>query len=163
MSGITPGQLLAFCHSIYEVKRGLGWEVLDAAPPAESGVPEDSTQRWALISACNPLSALLHADVNRARHDRLHTVISAAGATCFPGRGRAPDSSWSEDSWLVHAPLPLVDAWATAFDQHAVYLPPQQGQAAGLRIYSPPADGQRPPFMGNLRLEWVGCDPPFAT
>ncbi len=109
------------------------------------------------------MSVPLEENENHARHAALRCAIDACGAFCCAGRGRAADFSWVEDCWLVRAPLAQVDAWARAFEQHAVYLPEQHGHPAGLRIYSAPEDGERPPSMGNLRLEWVGCDPPFAT
>lgn len=163
MTGVTPAQLIAFCESIYEIEMGATWTNLEQASVTNAEDAAETGQRWALVSAANPLAQKLGDAENRARHAALQTAIDAAGCRCWPGRGRAADFSWVEDCWLVLAPMTQVDAWARAFEQHAVYLPPQLGQAAGLRIYSPPTDANRPPFMGNLRLEWVGCDPPFAT
>jgi hypothetical protein len=163
MPGITPTQLIAFCGSVYEAELDGTWTSLEAFAPGNAQAGRKTAQLWALISACNPHAMPLSEAENQARHAALRRAIDAAGAPCHPGRGRAADFSWVEDSWLVHASPAQVDSWACACGQHAVYLPAQDGKAAGLRIYSQPVDGERPPSMGNLRLEWVGCDPPYAT
>lgn len=150
---IDSALLRAYAAAVYESLVDGDWRAIDSVDGDD----------WAVLSACNPWSQVLPDAENARLHAQLAELALAAGCAPIPARGRAADWSWVESSWLLRAPLAQVDAWARSFRQHAVYLPAQHGKPAGLRIYSPPVDGNRPPSVGNLRLEWVGCDPPSAT
>jgi hypothetical protein len=150
---IDTGLLRAYAAAVYESLVDGDWRAIDSVDGGD----------WAVLSACNPWSQVLTDAENARLHAELAALARAAGYAAIPARGRAADSSWVEPSWLLRAPLAQLDAWARRFRQHAAFRPPHHGAPAGLRVYSPPADGNRPPAMGNLRLEWVGCDPPSAT
>lgn len=158
MTVLRKAQLEAYVSAVYEVEVDGRW--IDALALA---IP-DSELPAALISASNPYSQLLPDSENSERHQHLRSRIAAFGCACHAARGRDADSSWIEDSWLVWAPLNLVDQWARAYQQHAVYLlPAQPGDRASLRIYSEPADGLRIAHLGEFELDWSGCDLPSGN
>lgn len=150
---IDTALLRAYAAAVYESLLDGDWRAIDSVDGDD----------WAVLSACNPWSQVLPDAENARLHAELAELALAAGCAPIPARGRAADSSWVESSWLLRAPLAQLDAWARRFRQHAAFRPPQRDCPARLRIYSPPTDGNHPPSVGNLRLEWVGCDPPSAT
>jgi Protein of unknown function (DUF3293) len=56
---------------------------------------------WFLLSAWNPASQRLPLAVNHARDAVLAAEIAARGLSAQRCRGRSPDSSWSEDAWMI--------------------------------------------------------------
>lgn len=56
----------------------------------------------ACITACNPFSAVLSDEENRARMESFRQVLEAAGRVCFAGEGRHPSNNWpGEPSLLI--------------------------------------------------------------
>jgi hypothetical protein len=76
-----------------------------------------------------------------------------------PARGRAADFSWLEPGFLVEAELHLVDTWARAFEQHAIWLPATATSPAIMRIYAADPGAALSLHLPHVRLEWVGFGP----
>lgn len=156
MIALTSEQLVAYADAVYEVLIDGRWvaaETLCASAPAACR---------ALISACNPYSQPLADDENAIRHHRLQAEIEEDGWRWWPARGRSSDHSWVEPGFLVQAPIAVVDRWAQAYGQHAIWYLHSRQSTATLRIYSRFQGDQAPLRLANLRLEWVGCDPPAS-
>ncbi len=155
MAVLREDQLAAYVSAIYEVEVDGRWIAASTLTSASQATPA------ALISASNPYSQVLPDSENCERHAHFRSRIAAAGCECRPARGRAADFSWTEDGWLVWAPSDLVDQWARAYQQHAVFLQPARpNDRATLRLYSEPAAGLRIPRLGEFELDWSGCDLP---
>ena len=151
---LSEEQLDAYVGAIYEVAIGDRW--IDA----QTFDVDSDDLAATLISACNPWSQPL-ADVdNRRRHAELQRQIEVDGCRWWPARGRSADGSWIETGFLVLAPAATVDAWARQWQQHAVWIVSQLSRTPILRLYSPFAGANPPQQLANMRLEWVGCDPP---
>lgn len=151
---LSEEQLDAYVGAIYEVAVGDRW--IDA----QTFDVDSDDFAATLISACNPWSQPL-ADVdNRRRHAELQRQIEVDGCRWWPARGRSADGSWIETGFLVLAPAATVDAWARQWQQHAVWIVSQLSRTLILRLYSPFAGANPPQQLANMRLEWVGCDPP---
>ncbi|MCC6594511.1 MAG: DUF3293 domain-containing protein [Xanthomonadales bacterium] len=142
--------LHAYANAHYEFCRDGRWIDCRLAQASSTAVVP------ALLSACNPASRELDARANRIRHQALCAELRAAHIAHWPARGRAPDASWIEASVLLHARLAIVDALARRYRQNAVWLP---GPPPVLRLYVDPASAL-PAVVANVRLQWVGCDPP---
>jgi hypothetical protein len=96
-------------------------------------------EAWAFISACNPGSVLLEAEVNRRRHAALLAEVRQRGLTVHPGLGSGDAGDWPpEESLLV---LGLDEAAAVAlghrFGQRAIVVG-TRGTAARLVWIDPP-------------------------
>jgi hypothetical protein len=156
MVPLTAAQIADYANAIYEVERDDGW--VDAS---SFGCHRDELAAT-LISACNPWSQPLSDTENARRHQGLRRQIESSRCHWLAARGRSPDSSWVEPGFLVQAPMDLVDAWARAWQQHAVLVLGGPGQAPTLRLYSPFAGARPPQQLANMHLEWVGCAPPAS-
>ncbi len=154
MIALTTKQLTTYASAIYEIKGDNGWVDASALGCYRDDLPAT------LISACNPWSRPLSESENARRHLGLRRQIESSQCDWLAARGRSPDSSWIEPSFLVRAPMGLVDVWARAWQQHAVLVLRGPGQAPTLRLYSPFAGAKLPQQIANMRLEWVGCGPP---
>jgi len=74
------------------------------------------------VTAHNPRSALLSADENRARHQRLQIDVSARGYAAFPGEGIGDDRTWPPETSLLVLGMSRSEAVAlgAAHGQRAV-------------------------------------------
>jgi hypothetical protein len=148
---ITPATLDAFASALYEVRIEGRWiDALDEQAPQPDLLP------LAILTAANPGARLLDEAENRLRNQSLQRRVDAAGWRQWPARGRAPDTSWVEDSLLVEAPVAAIDELARAFGQLAVWLRRPAAARPSLRLYTlAPADfdvRSIPRFL----CEWVG-------
>ncbi|HWS26724.1 MAG TPA: DUF3293 domain-containing protein [Xanthomonadales bacterium] len=149
MTNLSQDQLAEYARAVYEVEVDGRWIEASTLPLI------DASGTCALISACNPYSQLLPEFENSQRHQRLRDEIAASGYRCWPARGRSADSAWVEPGFLVLAPLAQIDAWARAFEQHAVWLASGSGHSPSLRVYSR-FDGEHPPAQsGGMGITWV--------
>jgi hypothetical protein len=128
---------------------------LAALPSGESrievGQPAPDVSAWLtalgkhsalFITAWNPMSKPLSADLNALRHADLVAMAQAGPFPFVEAIGRSPDGDWSEHSLLI-AGVPLSEAnrWARVFEQ-AGYVWIDKDKAASLRIRT-------------LRNDWV--------
>lgn len=156
MFQLRQDQLDAYVHAVYEVQHAAHWI------EATAFVVEHGAFPATLISAWNPWSQPLAQTENDRRHIELQRQIEASGCRWWPARGRAVDGSWVEPGFLVLAHQALVDTWARVWQQHAVWVLSELSLTPVLRLYSPFAGADPPRQLANLRLEWVGCDPPAS-
>lgn len=149
MIKLSHVQLAEYVRAVYEVEVDGRWIAASTL-----ALTEDAPAA-ALISACNPYSEILPDIENSERHRQLQQSIVNHGCRWWPARGRSADGSWVEPGFLVLAPLDRIDAWARAFAQHAVWLPPHAGTQASLRVYSGFAGEHPPAQSGGLGIVWV--------
>ena len=103
--------------------------------PAVEGWLKDLGKRSALfLSAWNPMSKLLTAEENAARHADLLGRVVAGGWPCVEAEGRSPAGDWSETSLLIAGiSLYEADPLAKHFEQAGyVWIEPEK--PASLRI-----------------------------
>lgn len=76
----------------------------------------------AFVTACNPFSAELPDDENRARQAALARDLQARGLSVLPGIGQHPSNGWpGEPSVLVLGiDLPTAQALGTQLQQNAI-------------------------------------------
>ncbi len=151
---VSAELILAYANACYEIEHEGRW--ISAEQFALKPLPG---QPWSLISACNPRSQPLPDALNEARQQQLRERIEAAGVVWRPARGRAADFSWLEPGFLVAAELPLVDRWARAFEQHAIWLPATATAPAIMRIYAADPGPEHRLQLPHVRFEWVGFGP----
>jgi hypothetical protein len=82
---------------------------------------EEVAVEWAYVTACNPGSAPLAEEENKARTDELREMLVEAGLRFYAGIAAASDGDWREPSFLV-LDLSEGDAirLARRFGQHAI-------------------------------------------
>lgn len=151
---LSAEQILAYAEAIYEIEQDGHWISAEQYTRQQS-----DTLPQSLISACNPYSLRLPDALNEARQRQLRDRIEAAGVRWHPARGRAADFSWLEPGFLVAAALPLVDSWARAFEQHAIWLPATATSPAMMRLYATDPGAARSLRFPHVHLEWVGFGP----
>lgn len=149
MTALSKDQLDAYAAAVYEVEIDGRWIEACALPLAGEATPA------ALISACNPYSQILPESENAQRHLRLQSEIETGGYRWWPARGRSSDAWWVEPGFLVLAALAQIDTWARAYGQHAVWLPPDAGCAARLRVYTAFAGAEPPAHWQGMGIDWV--------
>lgn len=153
-SRITADLLHVYAATIYEVQIEGAWINAATWQPAVDGQHPRS-----MISACNPWSQSFTEADNQRRYSHLLHQIQFSGMRWWPARGRSPDDRWLEPSFLVEGPLAVVDHWARAYGQHAIWLPPQSGALASIRLYAEPPVPELALDLPHVQLEWVGCGP----
>lgn len=78
-------------------------------------------QQWALITPCNPGSAVLAGTDNLARLGQMRSLLEAAGYGCRRSVNRDPAGRWQDEpGWLLcDVPEPFVRELAGRFEQNA--------------------------------------------
>lgn len=151
---IAAEQIRAYAEAVYEVEDDGCW--IEAAIWTHPNV-----SKWprSIISACNPGSQPLSEAANQSRHTQLQSVIQQTEVCWWPARGRSLDFSWLEPSFLVEAPLTLVDSWARRYGQHAIWMLSGPQAKATIRIYAPHPVARLDLDLPHVQLEWVGFGP----
>jgi Protein of unknown function (DUF3293) len=88
-------------------------------------------QRFAVVTAWNPLSQPLHASVNAARHAELEALVRVAGICFVPTANVDPGGTWPAEPGLglLDPPPGLVDSLLTRFHQYAAVVIARDGTA----------------------------------
>ena len=118
-----------------------------ADPPFEIRVGEPSAaldallaslvaDTWAFVTACNPASVPLSAEVNAERMNQLREVLTRF--TRYPGEGADPAGEWAEPSMLVVG-IGRAEAVevAKAFGQYAILAGVREGRVELVWVGSP--------------------------
>lgn len=108
-------------------------------------------ERYALVTAWNPVSQPQSRESNERADAALRERLDAAGVARVAAWAEAPDGTWYEPGWLVHGlPLATLDAIAREFGQAAT-LSWVHGEPVHLRMMLPrPTDG-----AGLRWVDWV--------
>jgi hypothetical protein len=123
----------AYRHTHYRVRTPDGGFVIRIGQPCaalETLLRETGASCWAFITACNPRSQSLSAEVNAKRMAQLTAMLTEEDLAVIPGEGADPDGGWPpEESVLVldierEEALELGRAW----EQNAIVC----GEAGGL-------------------------------
>lgn len=95
---------------------------------------------WAFISACNPGSVRLEADVNRRRHAALLAEVRQRGLTGHPGLGIGDTGDWPPEESLLVLRLDAAEAVALGhrFGQRAIVVGTRGMAARLVWIDAPP-------------------------
>lgn len=83
--------------------------------------PFGLSERYAIITACNPKGEMLTDCENRARDYRLQKLMSQHKANYRCVYGCSPDLSYREKSWMVNLEKDQAIEVGKAFDQNAIY------------------------------------------
>jgi len=93
-------------------------------------VPEQSPQEWPfdapvawILTACNPRSVVLAAEVNAERHEQMGRQIAELGLVAYPNLGYDPaDPTWNEAGYtIVGSDEATVSDLALLWEQNAVF------------------------------------------
>lgn len=83
--------------------------------------PFGLSERYAIITACNPKGEFLSGCENLARDYQLQRFITKQNANCRCVYGCSPDLTYREKSWMVNFDKQQAIEVGKAFEQNAIY------------------------------------------
>jgi hypothetical protein len=123
----------SYLNTIYRVRAPEGTIAIrigEPCPALERVLEEVGAATWAFITACNPYSQTLTAEVNAQRQAQLEQMLAEAGLAMIPGEGVGIDGDWPLEASVLVLGLKREQAIAIAqvWEQNAIVY----GERGGL-------------------------------
>lgn len=144
-----PALLRAYLDACYRI--GAGANAVDLTIGGRFPFPPRANTVHALVTACNPGSAILSDAQNDARMAQLASRVEELDLSAIPAVGGSRDGAWREPSlWLADANPVTVDALAAEFGQNACVVVDATGTIT-LRVYR---DDWKQAAADDPRIQW---------